>query len=103
MGACRERLAGPASMRERSLHAARCWAKAGSRTTCLPADAEACGPSSRGGPASKQGIAAVDQKRVAGVVARGLAHQVDGDAAEIVTGAPASHGNPRQHVARELF
>ena len=45
----------------------------------------------RGEGLLEDGVAAVDDEGVAGVVAAGVARQVDRDAAEVVAGAPAAH------------
>src|SRR3954447_10583640 len=52
-------------------------------------------------PPSEDGVTAVDGDRVAGVVAAGVAGQVDRDAGEIVRVADATLGDtPHHHVAQ---
>src|SRR5882672_11695334 len=46
-------------------------------------------------------IAAVDDERVAHVIAGGGAREIDGDTAEVAAHAPAAHGHARQHLVRE--
>src|SRR6202007_3263057 len=55
------------------------------------------------GPPSERGLAAVDHKAVGGVIGRGLAHDVDRDAAEIGWLAEAAHGNARHHIGDEFL
>src|SRR6266508_4418240 len=50
---------------------------------------------------SEERVAAVDDEDVAGMIRAGVADQIDRDAAEVLTRAPAPHGHPGQHPLRE--
>src|SRR4051794_31003604 len=51
---------------------------------------------------SEDRVAAVDQEAVAGVEARGVRGQVDGDTAEVLRLAPAAEGHALDHRVVEL-
>src|SRR5436190_4121285 len=53
-------------------------------------------------PGSEEGIATVDEERVACVVAARVAHQVDRDGAEVGRLPPAAHRHARQDPVTEL-
>src|SRR5258708_13321367 len=51
----------------------------------------------------ENGVAAVDDEGVAGVVAARVAGEVDHDPAEVAAGAPAPRGHPRDHAGLEAL
>src|SRR5215475_14047384 len=56
-------------------------------------------PAQRSVPTSKSRVAAVDHKTVGSVIGRCLAHEIDGNAAEIAGLAETAHWNARHHGA----